>query len=147
MGSDPSHSELPSIRNIGIIAHIDAGKTTTTEHLLYYAGAKHKLGGVDEGTTETDFDVEEQERGGGAASPERNAAAGAQARGRVRVSCAPWPGSLRASSLPPWARASSPATASPIPLPETCAAARPRQNRSKILGSSSAGIPAPVSLT
>ena len=54
---------LKSIRNIGIIAHIDAGKTTTTEHLLYYAGSKHKLGGVDEGTTETDFDVEEQERG------------------------------------------------------------------------------------
>ena len=39
------------------------GKTTTTEHLLYYAGAKHKLGGVDEGTTETDYDPEEQERG------------------------------------------------------------------------------------
>src|SRR5262249_3185919 len=49
--------------NLGIIAHIDAGKTTTTEHLLYYSGAKHKLGGVDEGTTDTDYDVEEQERG------------------------------------------------------------------------------------
>src|SRR5438270_1602064 len=55
--------DLRLIRNIGVIAHIDAGKTTTTEHLLYYAGAKHKLGGVDEGTTETDYDVEEQERG------------------------------------------------------------------------------------
>ena len=55
--------DLKLIRNIGVIAHIDAGKTTTTEHLLYYAGAKHKLGGVDEGTTETDYDPEEQERG------------------------------------------------------------------------------------
>jgi elongation factor G len=55
--------DLTRVRNIGIIAHIDAGKTTTTEHLLYYAGAKHKLGGVDEGTTETDYDPEEQARG------------------------------------------------------------------------------------
>src|SRR5436305_3243460 len=55
--------DLRLIRNIGVIAHIDAGKTTTTAHLLYYAGAKHKLGGVDEGTTETDYDPEEQQRG------------------------------------------------------------------------------------
>src|SRR2546429_2470267 len=55
--------DLRLIRNIGVIAHIDAGKTTTTEPLLYYAGAKHKLGGVDEGTTDTDYDPEEQERG------------------------------------------------------------------------------------
>src|SRR4051812_32605504 len=55
--------DLSKIRNLGIIAHIDAGKTTTTEHLRFYAGAKHKLGGVDEGTTETDYDPEEQERG------------------------------------------------------------------------------------
>src|SRR5262249_34297756 len=59
----PTKPDLSKIRNLGIIAHIDAGKTTTTEHVLFYAGAKHKLGGVDEGTTETDYDVEEQERG------------------------------------------------------------------------------------
>src|SRR6516164_5977152 len=55
--------DLKKIRNLGIIAHIDAGKTTTTEHLLYYAGAKHRLGEVDKGTTETDYDPEEQQRG------------------------------------------------------------------------------------
>ena len=55
--------DAQKVRNIGIIAHIDAGKTTTTEHLLYYAGSKHKLGGVDEGTTETDWYPEEQDRG------------------------------------------------------------------------------------
>src|SRR5262245_48244233 len=62
MAAKPS-IDLSKIRNLGIIAHIDAGKTTTTEHLLYYSGAKHKLGGVDEGTTETDYDPEEQQRG------------------------------------------------------------------------------------
>jgi elongation factor G len=54
---------LDAIRNLGVIAHIDAGKTTTTEHILYYAGAKHRLGEVDKGTTETDYDPEEQQRG------------------------------------------------------------------------------------
>ncbi|MBA4187922.1 MAG: elongation factor G [Planctomycetaceae bacterium] len=57
------YDDLKLVRNLGVIAHIDAGKTTTTEHLLYYAGAKHKLGGVDEGTTDTDYDPEEQARG------------------------------------------------------------------------------------
>lgn len=55
--------ELHRIRNIGIIAHIDAGKTTVTEKMLFVSGAKHKAGGVDQGTTETDDDPEEQERG------------------------------------------------------------------------------------
>src|SRR6187431_1806451 len=55
--------DLTKVRNIGIIAHIDAGKTTTTDHVLFYSGAKHKLGAVDAGNTITDYDEEEQERG------------------------------------------------------------------------------------
>ena len=56
-------SPIDKIRNIGIIAHIDAGKTTTTERILFYAGASHRMGDVDSGTTITDFDPEEQQRG------------------------------------------------------------------------------------
>lgn len=55
--------DLARFRNIGVIAHIDAGKTTTTEHMLYYAGAIHRLGGVDEGTTETDWMELEKQKG------------------------------------------------------------------------------------
>jgi len=54
---------LPRTRNIGIIAHIDAGKTTTTERILYYTGKTHRMGNVDEGTTVTDWMDQERERG------------------------------------------------------------------------------------
>ncbi|MBN1643945.1 MAG: elongation factor G [Dehalococcoidales bacterium] len=54
---------LEKVRNIAIIAHIDAGKTTLTERILYYTGATYKIGGVDEGTTVTDWMAEERKRG------------------------------------------------------------------------------------
>ncbi|WP_017573692.1 elongation factor G [Nocardiopsis halotolerans] len=58
-----NHRELAKVRNIGIMAHIDAGKTTTTERILYYTGSSHKVGEVHDGTTATDFMPEEREHG------------------------------------------------------------------------------------
>jgi elongation factor G len=54
---------LEKLRNIGIIAHVDAGKTTTTERILFFSGSKHKVGDVDDGNTTTDFDPAERQRG------------------------------------------------------------------------------------
>ena len=54
---------LDRVRNIGIMAHIDAGKTTTTERILYYTGRTHKLGEVHEGAATMDWMAQEQERG------------------------------------------------------------------------------------
>jgi elongation factor G len=56
-------TEMKDIRNLGIIAHIDAGKTTTTEGILYRTGLKHKIGAVHEGETTTDWMAQERERG------------------------------------------------------------------------------------
>jgi len=58
-----TQESLDRIRNIGIIAHIDAGKTTTTERILFYTGSTHRMGSVDEGTTVTDWMEQERERG------------------------------------------------------------------------------------
>ena len=68
-GVEKRKSKMPRLypiektRNIGIIAHIDAGKTTTTERILYYTGMSHKIGEVHEGTTVTDWMPQERERG------------------------------------------------------------------------------------
>jgi elongation factor G len=56
-------NDIHKVRNIGIIAHIDAGKTTTTERILFHTGQTHRMGNVDDGTTTTDWMDQERERG------------------------------------------------------------------------------------
>lgn len=65
MANEPTQrtAELDKIRNIGIIAHIDAGKTTTTERILFYTGKTYKIGDIDEGNTQMDWMEQERERG------------------------------------------------------------------------------------
>jgi len=63
MSKNNDNSELRKTRNIGIMAHIDAGKTTTTERILYYTGRIHRIGNVDDGSTTTDWMEQEKERG------------------------------------------------------------------------------------
>lgn len=63
MGERPKQDQLKNVRNIGIMAHIDAGKTTCTERILYYSGRLHKIGEVHEGAATMDYMEQEQERG------------------------------------------------------------------------------------
>ncbi|WP_405801504.1 elongation factor G [Streptomyces sp. NBC_01506] len=61
--STPLDNPLTAVRNLGILAHVDAGKTTVTERILYLTGTTHKRGEVHDGTTVTDFDSQERDRG------------------------------------------------------------------------------------
>ena len=63
MAKKPTKLNLEKVRNIGIIAHIDAGKTTTTERVLYYTGLVHRIGEVHDGAATTDYMEQERERG------------------------------------------------------------------------------------
>src|SRR5512136_2292395 len=85
--SVPRSFPLELIRNIAIIAHIDAGKTTTTERILFYTGRTYKIGNVDEGTTVMDFMQQQRERG-----ITINAAATTTSWGKYRINIIDTPG-------------------------------------------------------
>ena len=96
----PRKTPLKDVRNIGIMAHIDAGKTTTTERILYYTGVNYKIGETHDGTATMDWMAQEQERG--ITSPPLLP----PASGRV----------LRISSLPPVSTSSTPRSTWTSPL-------------------------------
>ncbi len=63
MTKNSRHTSNAHLRNLGVIAHVDAGKTTTTERILFYTGESHRIGEVHDGTAQMDFDPQEQKRG------------------------------------------------------------------------------------